>query len=264
MTWLQSLSNEFGRLAQGNASSVHGTDTIKFIPPTAVPPGHPVTYASFVCDYRPLKEEKYRVRLVVCGDKLFYDDDADSPTATLLETKLLLNSVLSGAKHGAKFMTCDIKDFFLATLMQKAEYMKIPFQYFPEDIITRYSLRELLASDGYIYIKITKGMYELKQASVLAYNNLVKNLKDHGYAPIPHSVGLWRHNSRPLTFCLCVDDFGIKYENKADADHLLAAFRQFTPSPPIDLGNISAGSISIDTMMKVTSISLCQVILNKF
>ena len=73
-----------------------------------LPHGHPVTYASFVCDYRPLKEEKYRVRLVVGGDKLFYDDDTGSPTATLLETKLLLNSVLSGAKHGAKFMTCDI------------------------------------------------------------------------------------------------------------------------------------------------------------
>ena len=142
---------------------------------------------------------------------------------------MLLNCVISGAKHGAKFMACDIKDFFLATPMQKAEYMKIPFpfQYFPEDIITRSSLREVLASDGYIYIKMKKGMYGLKQASVLAYNNLVKNLKDHVYAPIPHTVGLWRHNSRPLTFCLCVDDFGIKYENKADVDHLLAALRQF-------------------------------------
>ena len=97
--WFRSLSNEFGRLAQGNGFNIKGTDTIDFISPQDVPPDHPVTYASFVCDYRPLKEEKYRVRLVVGGDKLHYSDDAGSPTATLIETKLLINSVISGAKR---------------------------------------------------------------------------------------------------------------------------------------------------------------------
>ena len=70
-------------------------------------------------------------------------------------------------------------------------------------------------------------MYGLKQASVLAYENLVRNLKIHGYAPIPHTVGLWRHSTRPITFCLCVDDFGIKFENRVDAEHLLSSLRQF-------------------------------------
>ena len=118
-----------------------GTDTIAFISPQDVPTNQPVTYASFVCDYRPLKQEQYRVRLVVGGDKLPYKDDAGSPTATLIETNLLLNSAISGAKQGARFMTCDIKDFFLATPMNNAEYMKIPFSYFPPDIVTRYGLQ---------------------------------------------------------------------------------------------------------------------------
>ena len=52
-------------------------------------------------------------------------------------------------------------------------------------------------------------------------------MKTHGYAPIPHTVGLWRHSTRPITVCLCVDDFGIKYENRADAEHLLASLRHF-------------------------------------
>ena len=42
--------------------------------------------------------------------------------------------------------------------MRRAEDMKIPFHYFPEDIITRYGLRNRMAFDGYIYIKIKKGM----------------------------------------------------------------------------------------------------------
>ena len=70
-----------------------------------------------------------------------------------------------------------------------------------------------------------KGMYGLKQAAVLAYNNLVNNLREHGYAPIPQTVGLWKHKTLPTTFCLCVDDFGIKYFKKEHADHLLNALR---------------------------------------
>ena len=54
-----------------------------------------VTYANMVCDYRPLKIEQYRVRLTVGGDKLNYLYDASFPAATLVDTKLLLNSVIS-------------------------------------------------------------------------------------------------------------------------------------------------------------------------
>ena len=109
--WQQSASNEFGRLAQGNNTGVVGTDTIEFIPKTDLPPESKTTYASFVCDIKPHKKETHRVRLVVGGDRLTYDDDAGSPAASLLETKILLNSVISDAKYGATFMTCDLKDF---------------------------------------------------------------------------------------------------------------------------------------------------------
>jgi hypothetical protein len=59
--WLRGLSNECGRLANGNRYGVKGTNTIKFIPKTSVPHDRKVTYASFVCDHRPLKTEKHRV-----------------------------------------------------------------------------------------------------------------------------------------------------------------------------------------------------------
>ena len=105
--------------------------------------GQEFTSASFVCDYRPLKSEPYRVRLVVGGDRLSYFDDAGAPAATMLETKILLNSVISGAKDGARFMSVDLKDFFLATPMAKAEYMKISIKNFPQDIIDFYKLQDI-------------------------------------------------------------------------------------------------------------------------
>ena len=49
--WNTALSNEWGRLAQGNQHGVKSTDTIEFIPKTQVPSNKSVTYATFVLDY---------------------------------------------------------------------------------------------------------------------------------------------------------------------------------------------------------------------
>ena len=64
--------------------------------------------------YRPLKDEPYRTRMVVGGDKLTYFEDPGSPAAPLVETKLFLNSVISDAHLGARFLSCDLKDFSCA------------------------------------------------------------------------------------------------------------------------------------------------------
>jgi len=103
--------------------------------------------------------------------------------------------------------------------------MKINFKCFPPDIIDKYNLNSIV-HNGYIYCKIKKGMYSLKQAALLAYNYLVEKLAPHGYRPIPHTIGMWKHDTKPISFCLCVDDFGVKYSNKNDVKHLLAALRQ--------------------------------------
>ena len=68
-------------------------------------------------------------------------------------------------------------------------------------------------------------MYGLKQAAILAYTNLVQNLRAHGYHPIANTVGMWKHRTLPTLFCLCVDDFGIKYFEKAHTEHLLNALK---------------------------------------
>eukprot|EP00957_Ditylum_brightwellii_P129459 9875436-Ditylum_brightwellii.AAC.1 len=79
------------------------------------------------CDYRPLKQEKYRVRLTIGGDELVYDDETASPAASILETKIIVNSTIPDASKSAHFMGIDIMDFSLQTPLPpgKQEYMKM-------------------------------------------------------------------------------------------------------------------------------------------
>ena len=64
-------------------------------------------------------------------------------------------------------------------------------------------------------------MYGLRQAATLNYENLVKNLQPYGYKPVTRTQGLWKHMTKPITPCLCLYDFGIRYFNKSYVNHLL-------------------------------------------
>ena len=112
--------------------------------------------------------------MTVGGDKLDYFDNTASPTASLIETKLLINSVISDHKaHNARFCSMDLKIFF-KTPMNRAEYLRIPAKYISLDFCQIYKLHDKIHSDGYVYCCITKGMYGLKQAAILAYTLLLK------------------------------------------------------------------------------------------
>ena len=63
--WASSLSNEWGRLSLGNDNNIEFTDTIKFITYDEVPKNKKVTYAHFVCDYRPFKDENGEYALLL-------------------------------------------------------------------------------------------------------------------------------------------------------------------------------------------------------
>ena len=223
----QSLTNEWDRLADGKLNRVKGTKTIEFISAAQVPSGRKVTYGNFVCDYRPLKTEPNRVRLTVGGDKLDYPFDASSPASNLIDAKLLLNSTISDAPSGARFMSADLKDFFLNTPMQRAEYMKIQYKYFPLAIRLAYNLNQLVTAQGWVYIKIVKGMYGLKQAARIAYDLLKTRLAKHGYTPCTENINFWKHHTRKTKFSLCVDDFGVKYFSPQDAEHLLSSLKHY-------------------------------------
>ena len=142
----------------------------------------------------------------------------------MTDSKLHFNSTISDAKKGARYATGDLKDFFLVSEMIIYQYMRLHRRYITPEIMEEYNLtEEHFDSQGYVYIEIRKGMCGLKEAAILAYDQLKEYLAKSGYAPVRFTSGLWKHESRPTTFTLAVDDFGIKYFCKADFDHLFHA-----------------------------------------
>ena len=163
--------------------------------------------------------------MTVGGDRLQYPDNTASLAATLLETKLLLNCTIYQSAGGARFMTVDIKDFFLQTVMDQPEYMKIHSKYFLQDIQNKYNIKKKIHTDNYIYCKINRGVYGLKQAAHLAYDSLKHHLASYGYHPDKYAKNIWAHETCKTKFCLCVDDFGVQYFSQEDVEHLLQALQ---------------------------------------
>ncbi len=101
-------------------------------------------------------------------------------------------------------MTIDLKDFYLNTPMKRPEYMRLKMTDIPEEIIKQYKLREIATPDGYVYTEITKGMYGLPQARIIAQELLEECLGKHGYFQSKIILGLWTHLTRPILFSLVI------------------------------------------------------------
>jgi hypothetical protein len=214
--WKRGFGNKCGRLFQG-IRDIPGIDTCFFIKLANVPKDSKITYGKIVCDYKPHKQEKKRVRLTVGGDRLDYSGDVATSTADITTFKILINSTLS--TEDAAMMMMDIKNYYLGTPLPRFEYMKMLLSRFPEEIIQNYNLNALAVYD-WVYIEIRKGMYGLKQVGLLVNQLLQTRLAPFGYYPARHNPGLWLHKTRPIYFTLVVDDFAVKYVGKQHAEHM--------------------------------------------
>ena len=56
-----------------------------------------------------------------------------------------------------------------------------------------------------------------------------ETIGEHGYYQRKIINGLWKHKTRPICFCLVVDNFAMKYINRTDADHLINTIRKYYP-----------------------------------
>jgi hypothetical protein len=225
VTWVRSFANEeVGRLAQGVTNRVQGTDTIFFIPFAAVLSDCTVTYGRIVCGYCPQKAEPECTGLRVGGNLITYPYDVSTDTSDLTTTKLVINSTIS--TPGARHMLIDVKNYYLGTPLDIYEYMCLAIDTLPQEIIDQYALLGLV-HNGFVYLEISKGVYGLPQAGILANQLLVKRLAPFGYYPVTHTPGLWRHKHRPILFSLVVDDSGVKYVGKEHAQHLIDTLSSF-------------------------------------
>jgi len=87
--WNDSMSNEIGKLAQGN-SRVKGTDTMFLITYENIPLNRrkDVTYTRIVVDYRPQKQEKEQTRLTVGGNLINCPDSQPKQQKKLQQKSL--------------------------------------------------------------------------------------------------------------------------------------------------------------------------------
>ena len=103
--------------------------------------------------------------------------------------------------------------------------MKLALACIPDEVIDQYSLRTL-SSDGWVYLEILKGMPGLKQAGRIANDQLTAHLAHFGFAPVHRTPALRKHNTKPIISSLFVDDFGVKYIGKENANHLIQALQK--------------------------------------
>ena len=101
----------------------------------------------------------------------------------------------------------------------------MPIDIFPQEFIDQYGLADKV-KNGFVYCAIIRCMYGLPQSGILANKLLRERLLKHGYYEMPHTPGLWKHVSRPISFTLVVDDFGIKYVGEEHAKHLIGVLEE--------------------------------------
>jgi hypothetical protein len=149
--WTKSFSKEIVCLTTT-------TETIFFVNKTEIPKEHrgDVTYGQIICTYRDAKKDKFWTHIIMGGNLINYPGDCGTPTADLLTVKLLLNSVIS--TPNAKFMTLNLKDFYLVTPMKCYEYFQMKLELFPQDIINLYDLQNKVDHNGSVHCEVRRGM----------------------------------------------------------------------------------------------------------
>ncbi len=91
---------------------------------------------------------------------------------------------------------------------------------FPAWIVAQYDLLHKVVK-GHIYLEMQRAVWGLPQAGILANKLLRKRLAPHGYHECKQMLGLWKCKTRHILFTLMVDNFGVKYVNKDDVNHLI-------------------------------------------
>ena len=123
-----------------------------------------ITYIKFVCNVRTNKKDPNRTRATMGGNLINYPEDVGTPTANLLLIKILLNSVI--LMRGAKFAGADLANFYLMTPLKRPEYANIKLSDIPEEVIKEKNLHQYATPDGWVYIKVSSGMYGVTSSRI--------------------------------------------------------------------------------------------------
>ncbi len=101
----------------------------------------------------------------------------------------------------------------------------MPLALFPKWIIKQYDLQKHILN-GFIYLEIRHAVWGLPQAGILTNKLLRQRLLPHGYYKCTNTPSMWQHKTRPISFMLMVDNFGVKYVGNEHMDHLIWCIKQ--------------------------------------
>lgn len=221
--WLQAAHEEIVRL-------VSVRNTMHFIKKSQIPKDRLASYYNPRCN-RKWKNgvNIFRVRGTYGGNISDYSGETAAYTADMATVKILLNKTVSDISK--RWMTADITDMYLHTTdMERPEYMFIDLVNIPQQTFDHFNLSQFIKDgDKSVAVEVTGGMYGLPQAGILAQQQLITHLEKHGYKQCKNTVCLFRHESKNIEFSLIVDDFGISYDSKESAEHLLSILREKYP-----------------------------------
>ena len=115
--------------------------------------------------------------------------------------------------------------FYLATQMDRSEYVRIKINDILTEVIDEYNL-QAITQNVWVYFEIVRGCYGLTQSGKLVNYLLRTRLNKAGYYETATTPGLWEHTWSPIQFSLIVDDFGIKYVGEKNSQHLLQVLQE--------------------------------------
>ncbi len=200
--------------------------------------GQKITYINLVINYRPQKKDPHRIRITAGGTLITYLLSPSARIADLDMAKLHWNSVMS--TKGAKYMCLDVKKIYLSAILEYFKYMRMPLELFPIWIQEQYNLK-VLVYKGFVHLDMQKAVWGLPQAGILANKCLRCKLAPFGYFEHVSTPGLWYHKTRPISFTLVVNDFGVKYLIQVDIYHLIAVIKKTYTLTKEWMGNLYCG-----------------------
>ena len=105
--------------------------------------------------------------------------------------------------------------------MDRPEFLRMKLSNFPGYVIEEYNWKKIVDKNGFLFIRVEKGIYGLPHAGIIAQKLLEEILEKHGYRQGDKTPGFWKHDTRPICFSLIVDDFGVKYACEEHANRLI-------------------------------------------
>ncbi len=113
-------------------------------------------------------------------------------------------------------------------LLKQLEYIHMNLSNIPNKVVDHYELKTKASPNGSVFVVIIKkGMYRLPHTEIITQKLIEEWLTKHGSTQSDKTPGFWKHDWRPISFSLIVDNLWVKYMGKEYVDHLINFFEEF-------------------------------------